>query len=69
LKSEGFNTRLEIAPGIPSKEIRRVACGLTNVIQKYLDWSGNTRAVIYLRRLFGFLVLCGGIYFLYQYVL
>lgn len=46
-----------------------VAAGsLTNLVQRYVDWSGSNRAVIYLRRLSGFLVLCGGIYFLYQYV-
>ncbi len=45
------------------------AGGLMSIIQRYVDWSGNSRAVIYLRRIFGFLVLCAGVYYLYQYVL
>jgi len=45
------------------------AGGLMNIIQKYLDWSGNTRVVIYLRRTFGILVLCAGVYYFYQYMI
>jgi len=45
------------------------AGGLMNVIQRYLNWSGNSRAIVYLRKISGLLVLCAGIYYLYQYVI
>jgi cytochrome c-type biogenesis protein len=45
------------------------AGGLMNVIQKYLDWSGHTGVVLYLRRTFGLLVLCAGVYYFYHYMM
>jgi cytochrome c-type biogenesis protein len=45
------------------------AGGFMNIIQKYLDWSGNTRMVLFLRRTFGLLVLCAGAYYYYQYMI
>jgi cytochrome c-type biogenesis protein len=45
------------------------AGGLMNIVQKYLDWSGNIRVIPYLRRIFGLLVLCAGAYYFYQYMI
>jgi len=43
-----------------------VAAGsLTNVVQKYLDWTENSRATHIIKKITGFLVILGGIYFIY----
>jgi cytochrome c-type biogenesis protein len=44
-----------------------VAAGsATNIVQKYLDWTENSKSVIYMKRVSGFFVLLGGIYFIYS---
>jgi cytochrome c-type biogenesis protein len=41
------------------------AGGLTSRVQAYLDWSNKTKAVLWIKRIAGFLVILGGIYTLY----
>lgn len=38
---------------------------LTRIIQKYLDWSEESQAVLWVRRICGVLVILGGIYLIY----
>lgn len=42
-----------------------VAGSMTNVVQHYLDWSGRSGVVVYLKRFFGLIVLIVGLCFLY----
>ena len=43
-----------------------VAAGsATNIVQKYLNWTENSKSTIYIKRVSGFFVLLGGIYFIY----
>lgn len=43
-----------------------VAAGsLTNIVQKYLNWTEESKAAIFIKRFAGFLVLLGGLYFIY----
>ena len=45
-----------------------VAAGsATNIVQKYLDWTENSKSTIYIKRVSGFFVLLGGIYFIYSF--
>ncbi len=41
-----------------------IACAgsLATTVQRYLNWTGNSRATVWLRRICGFLVVLGGIY-------
>ncbi len=39
--------------------------GLTALIIRYINWSGNNRGPVYIKRLLGFLVFLSGIYFGY----
>lgn len=44
-----------------------VAAGSTaSLVQKYLNWSEESKAAVYIKRGAGFLVLLGGIYFIYN---
>jgi cytochrome c-type biogenesis protein len=42
-----------------------IAGSMTNLVQHYLDWSGKSGVVVYLKRFFGLIVLILGLYFLY----
>ena len=43
-----------------------VAAGsLTNLVQKYLNWSNESKISLYIKRLSGLLVVLGGIFFIY----
>ena len=43
-----------------------VAAGsLTHIVQKYLSWSSQSKATIWIRRAAGAFVLLGGVYFIY----
>ncbi len=42
-----------------------VAGGLTARIQAYLDWTNQSKAIIWIKRTAGFLIILGGIYNLY----
>jgi len=38
---------------------------LTGKVQRYLNWSENSRTILYIRRVCGVLVILGGIYLIY----
>ncbi len=43
-----------------------VAAGsLTNLVQRYLNWSDSSKTILYIKRTAGFLVTLGGLYFVY----
>lgn len=42
------------------------AGSLTSVVQKYLDWSGSSNTLLIIKKIAGFFVLIGGIYFIYM---
>jgi cytochrome c-type biogenesis protein len=43
-----------------------VAAGsLTNLVQKYLNWTDDSRAIIYIKRITGAFVIFAGLYFIY----
>jgi cytochrome c-type biogenesis protein len=43
-----------------------VAAGsLTNLVQKYLNWTDDSRALIYIKRITGVFVILAGFYFIY----
>jgi len=41
------------------------AGSLTNLVQKYLDWTEESKTTLYVKRVAGFFVILGGIYFVY----
>ncbi len=43
-----------------------LAGSLTNLVQRYLNWTEESRAKVYMKRLAGLLVLLGGVYFIYS---
>ncbi len=51
--------------GIGHSVIIVIAGSLTNLVQKYLDWSEESKIVTYIKRIAGLLVVCGGLYFIY----
>jgi cytochrome c-type biogenesis protein len=51
--------------GIGHCAIIVLAGSLTNLVQKYLDFSENSKTPIYLKRTAGALVILGGVYFIY----
>jgi cytochrome c-type biogenesis protein len=51
--------------GIGHSAVIVVAGSLTNVVQRYLNWSGKTNAMIYVKRVAGAFVFSGGLYFFY----
>ena len=43
-----------------------VAAGsLTNLVQKYLNWTDDSKAIIYIKRIAGVFVIFAGLYFIY----
>jgi cytochrome c-type biogenesis protein len=43
-----------------------VAAGsLTNLVQKYLNWTDDSKVIIYIKRIAGVLVIFAGLYFIY----
>jgi cytochrome c-type biogenesis protein len=42
-----------------------VAGSLTNLVQKYLNWSEESKIILYIKRISGLLVVLGGVYFIY----
>ncbi|MGD9486690.1 MAG: cytochrome c biogenesis CcdA family protein [Calditrichaceae bacterium] len=43
-----------------------IAAGsLTNLVQRYLNWSDSSKTILYIKRAAGFLVTVGGLYFVY----
>jgi len=51
--------------GIGQCAVITLAGTLTSVVQKYLNWTEDSRASTYLKRCAGFLVILGGLYFIY----
>jgi len=41
------------------------AGSLTNLVQKYLNWSEESKIILYIKRISGLLVVLGGVYFIY----
>jgi len=56
---------LILAFGLGHITIIVIAGSLTNVVQKYLNWTEESRVTLYIKRTAGFLVLLGGVYFIY----
>jgi cytochrome c-type biogenesis protein len=56
---------LIVAFGIGHAAVIAVAGSMTNLVQRYLDWSGKSGVMVYLKRFFGLVVLSVGLYFLY----
>ncbi|MCK5078257.1 MAG: cytochrome C biogenesis protein [Calditrichia bacterium] len=42
-----------------------IAGSMTQVVQKYLNWTDSSKITIFIKRSAGFLVVIGGIYFIY----
>jgi len=42
-----------------------VAGNLTNLVQKYLNWSEESKTTVYIKRISGLLLVLGGVYFIY----
>jgi cytochrome c-type biogenesis protein len=51
--------------GIGHASVIAVAGSMTNLVQQYLDWSGKSGVMVYLKRFFGFVVFIVGLCFLY----
>jgi cytochrome c-type biogenesis protein len=61
-----FKALLLIAAfGIGHAAVIAVAGSMTNLVQHYLDWSGKSGFMVYLKRFFGLVVLIVGLCFLY----
>jgi len=60
LKASG----LILAFGLGHITIIVIAGSLTNWVQHYLNWTDDSRVVLYIKRIAGFLVILGGIYFI-----
>jgi len=46
-----------------------LAGSLTNIVQKYLNWTEKSKTTIYIKRVAGFFVILGGVYFIYSTIL
>lgn len=60
-----FSILLLAAFGIGHCSVIAGAGTLAGKLQKYLDWSEDSRAIIYTKRICGILVIIGGIYLIY----
>jgi len=58
-------TLLILAFGLGHCTVIVAAGSLTNLVQKYLNWTDNSRAIIYIKRIAGVLVIFAGFYFIY----
>ncbi len=61
-----FSILLLLAFGIGHCAVIVVAGTLTKKVQLYLNWSENSKTIIYIKRICGALVIIGGIYFIYS---
>lgn len=41
------------------------AGSLTNLVQRYLNWTEESKTTLYIKRIAGFFVILGGVYFIY----
>ena len=46
-----------------------LAGSLANLVQKYLNWTEESKTTIYIKRVAGFFVILGGVYFIYSTIL
>jgi len=58
-------TGLILAFGVGHITIIVIAGSLTNWVQRYLNWADDSKATVYIKRVAGFLVILGGIYYGY----
>jgi cytochrome c-type biogenesis protein len=56
---------LLLAFGIGHCAVIASAGMLTGKVQAYLDWSGHSRGLVWIKRVTGVLVLLGGVYYMY----
>ncbi len=56
---------LILAFGIGHCGVITLAGGLSHWVQEYLNWSGQSRAAVWVKKIAGVLVLLGGVYFIY----
>lgn len=59
---------LLLAFGVGHVGVIVVAGTLTRWVQNYLNWSEDSRAILYVKRICGILVVAGGIYLIFQTV-
>jgi cytochrome c-type biogenesis protein len=57
---------LLLAFGLGHCSVIVAAGGLASRVQSYLDWTNRSNAVLWIKRIAGFLVILGGIYALYS---
>ncbi len=60
-----FAGMLVLAFGLGHNTVIVIAGSLTHLVQRYLNWTEESKASMYLRRSMGSLVLLGGVYFIY----
>lgn len=60
-----FAALLVLAFGLGHITVIVIAGSLTHLVQRYLNWTEESKASMYLRRSMGFMVLLGGGYFIY----
>jgi len=56
---------LILAFGIGHCAVIVAAGSLTNLVQKYLNWTDDSKAIIYIKRIAGVFVIFAGFYFIY----
>ncbi len=59
---------LILAFGLGNILIITIAGTLTNMVQKYLNWTSASKSTLYVKRLAGLLVILGGFYFIYTII-
>ncbi|MCX7833337.1 MAG: cytochrome C biogenesis protein [Ignavibacteria bacterium] len=60
-----FSMMLLLAFAIGHCTVIVISGTLTKKVQEYLNWSENSKILLYTKRICGFLVLLGGVYFIY----
>ena len=58
-------TLLILAFGLGHCAVIVAAGSLTNLVQKYLNWTDDSKVIIYIKRIAGVLVIFAGLYFIY----
>jgi cytochrome c-type biogenesis protein len=61
----GLSGMLLLAFGLGHCTVIVAAGGLASRVQAYLDWTNRSNVVLWIKRTAGFLVLVGGVYFIY----
>jgi cytochrome c-type biogenesis protein len=63
--SLAYGSLLLVAYGVGHCAVIVAAGTSTSLVQRYLNWTGQSRAAVVLRRVCGVLVIAGGLYLLY----